>query len=266
MQRVVSPGNPRLREVLRLLGSSRERRKRGRCVLEGVHLAAVYRERHGPPDTLVVTDEALAREDVRALLAHLPPAIVIAVPARLIAEHTSVPPEVGVLAVVAAPRGRVSPDARFVLMIEDVQDPGNIGSMIRTAAAAGVDHVLLSRDCAFAWSPKVLRAGQGAHFLTAVVEDVDLAAFVERFRASGGRAIATVARDGVEVYTASLGAPAAIAIGNEGAGLSDVLVACCDARVTIPMAGGSESLNAAAATAVVLFESVRQQRRGAAGA
>jgi TrmH family RNA methyltransferase len=260
MQRVVSPNNPRLREVLRLLASSRERRKRGRCVLEGVHLAAVYRERRGAPETLVVTDEALAREEVRTLLAHVPPASVLAVPARLIAEDTSVPAEVGVLAVVPTPSGAVASDAAFVLLIEDVQDPGNVGSMIRTAAAAGVDQVLLSRDSAFAWSPKVLRAGQGAHFLASIVEDVDLGAFVERFRARGGRAVATAARNGEPLYGATLAGPIAIAVGNEGAGLTDVLAAQCDLRVTIPMARGSESLNAAAAAAVVLFECVRQRR------
>jgi TrmH family RNA methyltransferase len=260
MQRVVSPGNPRLREVLRLLASSRERRKSGRCVLEGVHLAAVYRERCGVPETLVVTDEALAREEVRALLAHVPPSSVLAIPARLIAEDTSVPAAVGVLAVVPTPQREVSGSARFVLLVEDVQDPGNVGSMIRTAAAAGVSEVLLSRDSAFAWAPKVLRAGQGAHFLTSVVEDVDLQDFVRRFRARGGRAVATVARDGEPLYGATLAAPVAVAVGNEGAGLSQALIAQCDARVTIPMAGGNESLNAAAAAAVVLFECVRQQR------
>jgi TrmH family RNA methyltransferase len=260
MQRVVSANNPRLREILRLLASSRERRKSGRCVLEGAHLAAVYRDRHGAPQTLVVTDESLAREEVRALLAHVPPAQVIAVPARLIAEHTSVPADVGVLAVVPTPQGTIADDARFVLAVENVQDPGNVGSMIRTAAAAGVDQVLLSRDCAFAWAPKVLRAGQGAHFLASVVEDVDLCAYVERFRARGGRAVATVARDGGDVYAARLATPLAIAIGNEGAGLSEDLAARCNERVTIPMARGNESLNAAAAAAIVLFECVRQRR------
>ena len=260
MLRVTSPANPRLREALRLIESARERRKSGRCVLEGAHLVAVYREQLGAPELVVVTDDALAREEVRNLIDGLPPEAVMAVPTHLIAEHTAVPAEVGILAVVPSPRGTPRDDASLTLLVEDVQDPGNVGSMLRTAAAAGCGQVLLSRTCAFAWSPKVLRAAQGAHFLTTIAEDVDLVAWLERFRGRGGQGVATVAREGRDVYATQLRTPLAIAIGNEGAGLSPALVDACDVRVTIPMARGNESLNAAAAAAVVLFEAVRQLR------
>jgi TrmH family RNA methyltransferase len=259
MQRVTSPANPRLRAALDLIGSSRERRKTGRCVLEGVHLLEVYQARLGAPELLIVADEALANDEVRAILAHVPPARVLAVPARLLAEHTALPPEADILGVVPTPREAPSDDAAFTLLVEDVQDPGNLGSMLRTAAAAGVAQVLLSKACAFAWSPKVLRAGQGAHFLTRIAEDVDLPQWVARLRARGGHAVATVARDGEALYAVDLTGRIAVAIGNEGAGLSDTLSAACDRRATIPMAAGNESLNAAAAAAVALFEAVRQR-------
>ncbi len=145
-------------------------------------------------------------------------------------------------------------------MLDDLQDPGNVGTILRTAAAAGVEQVLLSKDCAFAWSPKVLRAGQGAHFLTTIVEDVNLGAWTDRFRADGGQVIGTVPTAGLDVFTAPLHWPLAIIVGNEGAGITPALLARVDARVTIPMPGGMESLNAGAATAVVLFEAVRRRR------
>jgi len=260
MQRVISPGNPRLRAALLLLASSRERRKSGRCVLEGAHLVGVYEQRKGAPELVVITDEALARNDVREIVAHVPPKSVIVVPARLLADHSSVPADVGILAVVPSPRSEARDDARMTVLLEDLQDPGNVGSILRTAAAAGAEQVLLSRTCAFAWSPKVLRAGQGAHFLTNVVEDVDVLDWLQRFAARGGTAVATVARDGDDLYATRLPAPLALAIGNEGAGLSESLVERCALRVTIPMARGNESLNAAAAAAIVLFEALRQQR------
>jgi TrmH family RNA methyltransferase len=263
MQHVISPNNPRLRAALLLLASSRERRKSGRCVLEGAHLVAVYQQRIGAPESVVVTDEALARNEVREAVAHLPPARVIVVPARLLAEHASVPADVGILAVVPTPRAEASDRARMTVLLEDLQDPGNVGSILRTAAAAGAEQVLLSKTCAFAWSPKVLRAGQGAHFLTNIVEDVDLLDWVAHFATRGGQAVATVARDGADLYATPLPAPLALAIGNEGAGLSDALASRCAARVTIPMARGNESLNAAAAAAIVLFEAVRQWRDAA---
>ena len=147
--RVESRNNERLRDVARLATSSHERRKSGRCVLEGVHLIDVYCQRVGLPQTLVVLDEALARREVADLIARVPASRTIVVRRALFSQLASLPADVSALAVVPAPVTRVSEPGRFCLLLEDVQDPGNVGTMIRTAAAAGVDQVLLSRDCAF---------------------------------------------------------------------------------------------------------------------
>lgn len=259
MQRITSRQNPRLAEARRLAQSSRERRKAGRCILEGEHLVAVYCDRVGPPELLIVVDDAVDDPRIAALAARVPATASLAVPAALFAEIAALPVDIGVLAVVATPRPALPSPGRFCVLLDDVQDPGNVGTILRTAAAAGVDQVLLSKHCAFAWSPKVLRAGQGAHFLTTVVEDVDLAAWMATFRAGGGRVAALVARDGVPLHLATLGQPLALAVGNEGAGLSLSLRAAADIEVTIPMPGAMESLNAAAAAAVVLFECVRRE-------
>ena len=259
MQHIQSRQNPRLREVARLIASSRDRRKAQRCVLEGAHLVGVYCDRHGAPETLVVVDDLAGRPEVARLIACVPPSRVLAVSRSLFTEVATMPPEVGVLAVVASPHLTTAAPGRFCLLLEDLQDPGNVGTMLRTAAAAGVDQVVLSPHCAFAWSPKALRAGQGAHFLTTIVEDVDLEAWSRDFRAQGGRVVATVVREGESLYASSLAGRIAVAIGNEGSGLSAALLACADLRVTVPMAPGSESLNAAAVAAIVLFESLRQR-------
>ncbi len=135
-----------------------------------------------------------------------------------------------------------------------MQDPGNVGSILRTAAAAGVAQVFLSPRCAFAWSPKVLRAGQGGHFHLEIFEDVDLLAWMKNFH---GTSVATVPSGGDSLFAADLRGPIAIVVGNEGAGLSTALCAAATRRVTIPMPGKFESLNASAAAAVCLFECVR---------
>ncbi|MFO1324146.1 MAG: RNA methyltransferase [Burkholderiales bacterium] len=261
MQRVTSRQNPRLREAARLVASSRDRRKSGRCVLEGEHLIAVYVERVGAPETLVVVDERVRSPSLAVLVARVPARDVLAVPAALFAELSTLPADVGALAVVVTPVSPPPPPAAFHLLLDDVQDPGNVGTILRTAAAAGVDQVLLSRGCAFAWSPKALRAGQGAHFLTTIVEDVDLPAWSADFRARGGHVAATVAHGGADLYAAPLPRPLAVVIGNEGAGITAPVLAAADRRVSIPMPGGMESLNAAAAAAVVLFEAVRTRGR-----
>ena len=259
MPQVTSAQNPRLREALRLAQSSRDRRKAGRCILEGEHLVAVYLERSGRPETLIVEAERAADPRIARLVAPMSPGDVLVVPRRIFAEISTLPPEVGVLAVVQTPHATPTAPADFCLLLEDLQDPGNVGTILRTAAAAGVEQVLLSKHCAFAWSPKVLRAGQGAHFLTTIVEDVDLAAWGSAYRAGGGHVAALVARGGTPFHTAALARPLALAVGNEGAGLSAAVRAVADVGVTIPMPGGMESLNAAAATAVVLFECVRRE-------
>ena len=260
MKRVVSRQNERLREVERLIASSRERRKSGRCVLEGAHLIDVYRQRIGAPETLVVVDDVVERPEIAQLIAGTPPARTLVVSRSLFSQIATLPPDTGALAVVEAPRtpADVVP-GRFCVLLDGVQDPGNVGSIIRTAAAAGVDQVVLSRDCAFAWSPKALRAGQGAQFLTQLLEGVDLDAWVTAFRANGGRAVATVVADGTPLQRSDLKGRLAVAIGSEGNGLSGTILALADQRVTIPMAPGNESLNAAAAAAVVLFEALRQR-------
>jgi TrmH family RNA methyltransferase len=261
MQRVTSRQNPRLKEAVRLIASARDRRKAGRCVLEGEHIVAVYRERYGAPETLIVTEAALEGA-AAAALAQRDSARTLVVPAALFAELAAIPAGIGMIAVVPTPQPSVAPPADFCLLLDDVQDPGNVGSMLRSAAAAGVRQVLLSKHCAFAWSPKVLRAGQGAHFLLDIREDVDLPAWAAAYASAGGRVVATAVAAGVDLYATSLTGRIAFAIGNEGAGLAPALAAAATDRVTIPMPGGIESINAAAAAAVCLFEAVRQ-RRGA---
>ena len=170
------------------------------------------------------------------------------------------PARVGVLAVIATPAPTLPAPARFHVLLDDLQDPGNVGTILRTAAAAGVEQVLLSKHCAFAWSPKVLRAGQGAHFLTTIVEDVDLSAgpgIFERAAARCSRLPQVAAAISTTRGCASAGRWRSA---TKAPGSRRQLAAQADVTVAIPMHGGMESLNAAAAAAVVLFELVRRRR------
>jgi TrmH family RNA methyltransferase len=141
------------------------------------------------------------------------------------------------------------------VMLEALQDPGNLGSILRSCAAAGMRHVLLSRGSVHAWSPRVLRAGMGAHFALSIHEGADLASAARDF---GGTVFATRAGSRQSVFEADLKGRIALLFGNEGAGLSASLRELADRVVSIPMPGKAESLNIAAAAAVCLFERVRQ--------
>jgi len=255
MQRITSRDNPRLKSAARLLASSRERRKSGRCVLEGEHLVEVYVQRYGVPETLIVAESALGNAAITVLLQEMPASAVLLVADAAWSAFAQLPLATGVLAIIEAPRPVFRRAGDFCLLLDDVQDPGNVGSIIRSAAAAGVEQAFLSPRCAFAWSPRTLRAAQGGHFHLDIFEDVDLAVWAANY---DGSVVAAVASGGTPIFGADLTGAVALAIGNEGAGLSSALHAAARMAVSIPMPGGFESLNAAAAAAICLFERVRQ--------
>ena len=140
------------------------------------------------------------------------------------------------------------------VFLEGVQDAGNVGAILRTAAAFGVSSVVLDRACADPWSPKVLRAGMGGHFALSILQVEDLKTEVGRFK---GRLACTVARDGAPLKGAKLARPLGWIFGSEGRGVSEALQELSNVLITIPLAPGTESLNVAAAAAICLYQGAR---------
>jgi TrmH family RNA methyltransferase len=258
VQAVASADNAHYKALEKLAHSARERRKRERSVLDGAHLLDALLESGRQPEEVFIDAAGEANPEIIALLARLDAAPVYRLTDALFRAVSTVETPTGVIAVAATPEGVDAPaDARFVLLLEDVQDPGNVGTILRTAAAAGVEHVLLSGTCAFAWSPKVLRAAMGAHFVLNIVEGVDLPGWLGRFT---GTSIALAPRAQRAVYDLDLSGPIAFIAGNEGAGLTPGIERAARVRAALPMPGRMESLNAAGAVAACLFEAVRQRR------
>jgi TrmH family RNA methyltransferase len=256
MKPVDSSANPRFKALRRLTESSRERKQAGRSVLDGVHLVAAYREHVGKPEILAVSRQGLNNPEIQGLLEKMRGVDTLVLGDALFKALSSVVTPTGILAVVETPRRQVVPgNMDACLMLEDLQDPGNLGSILRTCAAAGIKHVLLSRGSVHAWSPRVLRAAMGAHFSLAIYEEIDL---VSAARAFSGTRVAAVLRAERTMFDTNLTGNLALLFGNEGAGLSPDLVAIADIAASIPMRGKEESLNVAAAAAVCLFERVRQ--------
>jgi len=225
-------------------------------VLDGPHLVAAYSERVGSPQEVVVSDSGRFRGEIQALLARLAPVEPLVLADALFDKVSSVVTPTGIIAVVSTPRPDLPPSCTgSYLMVEDLQDPGNLGSMLRSAAAAGLTQVLLSRRAVHAWSPRVLRAAMGAHFFLTIHEAVDLPAAA---RAYAGRIVATSQRATRTLFQEDLCGDVALVFGSEGGGISAELLALAHSVVAIPMPGGAESLNVAAAAAVCLFERVRQ--------
>ena len=147
----------------------------------------------------------------------------------------------------------------FYLLAEEINDPGNLGTVLRTASACGVDAVFLSKGSVDLYHPKVLRATMGAVFHTPVFQNVDMEDTASLLRSQGIPLYAAHLRGRQYPYSLNLRRACAFMIGNEARGLSEEAAALCDSYVKIPMPGKAESLNAAVAAAVLLYEVVRQR-------
>jgi TrmH family RNA methyltransferase len=163
---------------------------------------------------------------------------------------------VEILFVIATPGNAESaPLTQSAVLLDNVQDPGNVGSILRSAAAAGVQRILCGPGTAFAWSGKVLRAGMGAHFALRIEEGVDLEAALQSAQVP---VYATSSHADCRLYQLDLSGPAVWIFGHEGQGVAPGLLKLATRRVAIPHAGPVESLNVAASAAVCLFEHLRQ--------
>lgn len=231
-------------------------RRHGFALADGIHLVATCLASGVAVRELLVSESGLQNAEIAGLLRTAPRIDRLVLRDSLFREVSGVAAPTGIAAVIAIPTACDGVALGDALLLDAVQDAGNVGTLLRTAAAAGVPDVLLGPGCAGAWTARVLRAGQGAHFSLAIRERVDMAAALA---ASPATSIATVARGGAGLYDVDLSGPLLWLLGNEGAGLSPELVAAADLRVTIPLAAGSESLNVAAAAAICLFEARRQR-------
>ncbi len=256
MKHITSKENPFYKELSKLASSARQRDKAGQTLLDGAHLLAAYLESGQQPLHIIVTDAAQHDPEIKSLLQKLADVPVTQLDDGLFAGLSELKSLTGVIAQIALPQAENHiQDSQFCLLLENIQDPGNLGSMLRSAAAAGCDAVFMSKDCADVWSPKVLRAAMGGHFVLKLYEKADLLSVASQFP---GKIFAAALSDGSSLYDSMLTGKIAFVIGNEGAGITQALLAKANS-VTIPMLGKVESLNAAAAAAICLFEAVRQR-------
>jgi len=255
MSAITSRDNPRLRRWRDLVRDAGARRTEKSALIEGAHLVAACLESGTPIKSLLLSKSGAARPEL-ALLAKRSGRTEVLLPDalfRLIAD-TETPS--GIAAEIALTGAKTDlKTAASCVFLEGIQDAGNVGAILRSAAAFGVRHAVLGRGCADAWSPKVLRAGMGAHFSVALVQCADLAQAIAAF---GGRIACTVPHGGIAIARADLSGRVGWIFGAEGQGVSEALTARATLKVSIPMPGGAESLNVAAAAAICFYECARR--------
>jgi TrmH family RNA methyltransferase len=259
MKTISSRDNALYKELKQLASSSQSRRKAGRTLLDGVHLCEAYLQQMGSPVLCVAADSSLANAEVLALLKRCEVVHIqcIVFPEALYQALSQVEHGIGLLFVIDTPQTAMPAVlTQSAVLLDNLRDPGNLGSILRSAAAAGVEYVFCSKGTAFAWSPKVLRAGMGAHFGLKILENVDLAKLIETARIP---VLATSSHVPQRVYDLDLKQAVAWLFGHEGQGVSPDLLALATNCVSIPHLGTMESLNVAASAAICLFEQVRQK-------
>lgn len=252
-RRISARGNPLLQRLRRLAQDGSAYRRLGQVWLEGEHLCGALRARGLAATQAVLSEDAWQDPRLRELAGWAGHTVVVPVPLFAGISALESPAHIGF--VLDLPPALPVLAGVDTLVLDRVQDPGNVGSMLRSAAAFGVAQVLAIKGTAALWSPKVLRAGMGAHFALRLAEGLEPAAL----SALQVPLVATSSHAGQALPQAVLPSPCAWVLGHEGQGVDAALLARCALQVRIPQPGGEESLNVAAAAAVCLYECTRRR-------
>ncbi|GAA5015917.1 RNA methyltransferase [Acinetobacter puyangensis] len=254
-QFIQSKDNPKLKHLRGLIEQASLRKKQQQTVLEGSHILESYLHTGQQPGCMFTTEQGFEHPDNQDALA------LSTCPVFIITEqlYKSVSPLVQttpLLAIIDLPQIEQRWfGTQDTLILDKIQDPGNVGTLLRSAAASGVKQVLTIAGTASLWSPRVLRAAMGAHFSLALFESIEYEHILTEFKIP---IYATSSHRPVSIYNLDLTSPCVWILGNEGQGVEETLLQQATA-VTIPQPGGQESLNVAVAGSICLFEMTRQR-------
>ena len=254
---ITSDKNQTVKLAKALLTQARQRKKLGQTILEGVHLIDAALRSDYPLVQVLLAESAHSHHEVQQLLTRLPtytPLLILS--DKLYASIRSLGTGIDIMAIVTIP----TPTLRILnddcLILNDVQDSGNVGTLLRTAAAIGINNILCTTGTAQAWSPKTLRAGMGAQFALNIYEGLSTTDVLEHVKVP---LFATSSHTDSVIYEHNLEAPLAWIMGHEGQGVCAELMQCAT-PIALPQPNGQESLNVAIAGALCLYETLRQRQ------
>jgi TrmH family RNA methyltransferase len=251
-RRVSSRDNPLLQRVRKLVRDPAAYRQLGVVWLEGEHLCSAMRVRGAMATHALIAESAWSRPELAAIAGSATD--VVCLPDKLFADLSALPSPAGIGFLHELPAPPAIAGGLASIVLDRVQDAGNVGSILRSAGALGVRQVLALQGTAGLWSAKVLRAGMGAQFGLQLVEGLRL----DDLDALALPLVATSSHATASLPGAALPQPCAWVFGHEGQGVADELLARCALTVRVPQPGGEESLNVAAAAAICLYESMRR--------
>lgn len=256
---ITSRQNNTVKRLRTLAQTQKFRDQTKSTIFDGIHLAQMYLASGQSPVTCLVNQTGQAKAEIIQIIESLPDDVELVNVADDIFDAISpVKNSAGIAFVIDYdPSETLETIDRDTILLDRVQDPGNIGTILRTAVAAGVKSVVLSPGCANVWSPQTLRAGMGAQFNLDIYQNAELADLI---RQSAVPVYATSLEATKSIYDIDLTGQSAWLFGNEGQGVSSELLAACTETVIIPQSANIESLNVAMSATVCLFEQVRQRQ------
>lgn len=257
---ITSAKSDRIKEIKKLAKSPSYRREKGVYIVEGIRM---FREIPNDSISEVYVAEGAYDKLKSDILSKITEEKIIFVADHIFASMSETNTPQGVLVLVKISEKTLKnidiSERSFILIAEHLQDPGNLGTIIRTAEGAGVTGIVLSDDCVDLYNPKVIRSTMGSIFRVPVYVSQDLVADINWLK-SRGVCIFGAHLDGKEFYDEDYSKSCGFLIGNEGNGLSNEVSATADKLIKIPMCGKVESLNAATSAAVIAYEVMRQRR------
>ena len=251
-----SKDNPKIKQLRGLIEQSSFRKKNRQTVLEGTHLSIAWLGQKRTINSIFTTEVAFAHPDLEKIVSMYEGNVFILSEA-LFNDLSTLGTSLACLAIVDLPSSNQALNFKEdTLILDNIQDPGNVGTLLRSAAAAGIEQVVCTKGSASIWSPRVLRAGMGAHFSLQTYENIALEDLLEKFTIPVY--VTSSHHQSESLYSKNLRKQCVWILGNEGQGVSDYALKHAEA-VSIPQPGGQESLNVAIAGSVCFFEMVRQR-------
>ncbi len=260
---IKSKDNPLIKRITRLLSSAKGRREEGCFVCEGVRLCRDAVLSGAGILCFCCTEQAYSKNVEAAEMISSAAEKTVRVSPSLLSKLSDTDNPQGFLCIVRmnARAAEITP-GRCYAALERIQDPSNLGTILRTAEALGISGVILSGDCCDIYSPKVVRGSMGAVFRLPFIIKGDFTEYIRSVSDDNIRTFASTPRNAVSIEKADFSAGGIMLIGNEGSGLCEETIDACTDRVMIPMLGRAESLNASSAASILLYKLISSQKLG----
>lgn len=253
---ITAKDNPTIKTAHALLTQSRQRKKLSQTVIEGIHLLDAYLNAQLTPELVIISESGERNTEILHLVKRLSGVKILTVTDGLYKQIRTLGESLPIMAVIDMPALSLDyPVTQDCLIINGIQDNGNLGTLLRTASAVGVKIIICTTGTAQAYSPKTLRASMGANFSLAIYENVSIEKVLDMVEVP---LYATSSHTDTIIYQTDLTQPLALIMGHEGQGVDKILLSRAH-PIALPQPNGQESLNVAIAGSLCMYEMLRQR-------